>query len=301
MTTSEARDLIRQACEIGAKSFVFTGGEPLLRADILELAKFVRDLGMTPIIATNATLITPKHVRSFKESKASIAVNLPTLVEEKHARLTGVPLSLHEKMRALSALMKEGLSISIGVAVTSINLDDVEGVVRFAVSRGLMCDVLTTIPMGRATSRILPGIHGYKNLMNALFEKYRALPMNMAYRESSKVTVYEPSYSALISSKGFEVRGRLCSVSQTLHVMEDGSVRPCPYIPYSLGNVKKKSLKDIWMELKEDKFVQSLCDVNRIKGKCGKCSFKEVCGGCRARAYWMFGDYFAEDEICLLA
>ncbi len=89
-------NLIKQAHEIGARCFVFTGGEPLLRPDILELVRFARDLGMKPIIATNATLITSEHVRVFKECGASIAINLPTLVEETHARFTDVSSSLKE-------------------------------------------------------------------------------------------------------------------------------------------------------------------------------------------------------------
>lgn len=301
LTNKEAKDLIEQAYDIGAKSFVFTGGEPLLRPDILELVEFVRDLGMNPIIATNATLITPKHIGSFKENRASIAVNFPTLAKEKHAKFTGDSSALYKKIIALNALVKEGLSVSIGVAVTSVNIDDVEDVIHFATIQGLTCDVLATIPMGRAKLDTLPEIHSYKKLMNNLFDRWYALPMNaISYKEFSKVTVYEPSYSALIFSKGFKVQERLCSLSQTMHIMEDGSVRPCPYIPYSLGNVRRKNLGGIWKELKEDKFLQSLRDVNRIKGKCGKCSFKEICGGCRARAYWMFGDYFAEDKICVL-
>ncbi|MEM3068285.1 MAG: radical SAM protein [Nitrososphaerales archaeon] len=301
LTNKEARNLIKQAYEIGAKSFVFTGGEPLLRPDILELAKFVKDSGMTPVIATNATLMTPEHIKSFKESKASIAINLPTLIEETHVKFTRISSSLSKKMVALNALLREGLSVSVGAVVTSVNIDDVEGVIHFAESRGLTCDVLATIPMGRAKSKILPKLHSYKNLMTRLFDKWHALPMNaIGYKEFSKVSVYEPSYSALMSSRGFEVPGRLCSLSQTMHVMEDGSVRPCPYIPYSLGNVMKNDLKDIWRRLKKDKFLQGLCDVDRVKGKCSKCSFKEVCGGCRARAYWMLGDYFAEDKVCIL-
>ncbi len=301
LTNKQAKNLIKQASDLGTKSFVFTGGEPLLRNDILELARFARDLGMTPVIATNATLMTPDHIESFKESKASIAINLPTLVEETHVKFTRIPSSLSKKMMALNALLKEGLSVSVGAVVTSVNIDDVEGVIRFAESQGLTCDALAIIPMGRAKSEILPKLHSYKNLMTRLFDEWHALPMNaIGYKGFSKVSVYEPSYSALMSSKGFEVPGRLCSLSQTMHVMEDGSVRPCPYIPYSLGNVMKNGLKDLWRRLKKDRFLQGLCDVDRVKGKCSKCSFKEVCGGCRARAYWMFGDYFAEDKVCIL-
>ncbi|MGQ9469174.1 MAG: radical SAM protein [Nitrososphaerales archaeon] len=301
LTTKEARSLITQASDLGAKSFVFTGGEPLLRPDILELLTFTRDLGMTPIIVTNATLITVKHIKSFKDCKASIAINLPTLSEEVHAKFTRIPSSLSKKLSALDAFLKQGLSVSIGVAVTKVNIDDVEQAVRFAESRGVPCDILATIPMGRARLDILPNLPSYKLLMTNLLDKWHALPMNaIGYREFSKVSVYEPSYVALMSSKGLQVPSRLCSLSQTMHVMDDGSVRPCPYIPYSVGNVMGNSLKNLWRKLKEDKFLQRLCNVNDVKGRCRECLFKKVCGGCRARAYWMLGDYFAEDQICVL-
>jgi len=301
LTTKEAKSLIKQASDLGVKSFVFTGGEPLLRPDILELATFTRDSGMTPIIATNATLLNVKHIKSFKDCKALIAINLPTLDEEIHTKFTGTPSSLSKKLSASDTCLKQGLPVSIGVAVTKVNIDYVEQVVRFAESRGVPCDILATIPMGRARPNILPNLHSYRLLMIELLDKWHALPMNaIGYGESSKVSVYEPSYVALIASRGLKVQGRLCSLSQTMHVMEDGSVRPCPYIPYSVGNVMKKSLKDLWRKLKKDKFLQRLCDTNHIKGRCRKCLFKEVCIGCRARAYWMLGDYFAEDSVCVL-
>ncbi|MEM3709084.1 MAG: radical SAM protein [Nitrososphaerales archaeon] len=301
LSTKQAKNLIKQASELGTKSFVFTGGEPLLRCDLLELVAFTRDSGMTPIIVTNATLINFEHIKLFNSCKASLAINLPALREEVHMNFTKVPSSLSKKLRALDFCLDQGLSISIGLAITSINIDEAEQILEFARSKGVPCDVLATIPMGRARLSTLPKPYKYKLLMNKLLDKWYALPMNaIDFGEFSKVSVYEPSYTALMSSKGFKVVSKLCSLSQTMHIMEDGSVRSCLYIPYSLGNVTKNSLTDIWLRSKKDKFLQKLCDSDRVKGKCGKCSFKKICGGCRARAYWIFKDYFAEDKVCIL-
>lgn len=301
LTTKQAKSLIKQASDLGTKSFIFTGGEPLLRHDILELVAFTRDSGMNPIIATNATLINFEHIKLFNSCRASLAINLPALNEEVHTKFTKSS-SLSKKLMALDNCLKQGLSISIGVTISDVNVDDVEQVLKFAESKEIPCDILAIIPMGRARVEILPKLSKYKILMNELLDKWHAVPMNsISFGEFSKVSVYEPSYIALMSSKGFEVPSKLCSLSQTMHVMEDGSVRPCLYIPYSLGNVMRESLKNIWIRSKEDKFLQSLCDINYVKGRCSKCSFKEVCGGCRARAYWMLGDYFAEDKVCVLS
>ena len=109
----------------------------------------------------------------------------------------------------MNTLLREGVAVSVGVPVTSLNIDDVEGVMRFAVSRELGCDVLATISMGRAKPETLPDLNKYKNLLTRLLDKWNALPMNaMGYK--SNVYFYEPSYIALMASRGFEVL-LLCS------------------------------------------------------------------------------------------
>lgn len=305
LSKEEAIRLIEQAHELGARSFVFTGGEPLIRADILELVEFVGELGMKPIVATNATMVTHEHVKVFKRYGTAVAINVPALSEEIHAEFTRIPFSLKRKLETIELMLNEGLSVSIGVPITRINIGDVERVLGFSKDLGLYCDALMTIPMGRAKPDVLPSSQAYRDLMTRLLEKWRAVPMNaIGYKSfvawSSKISVYEPSYVALLYSKGFDVPGRLCSLSQTLHIMENGSARACPFIPYSLGNIRRESLKEIWKKLKENKFIRSLINVAHLKGRCSNCSFKEVCGGCRARAYWIRGDFFAEDPVCIL-
>jgi hypothetical protein len=96
-----------------------------------------------------------------------------------------------------------------------------------------------------------------------LLEVWRATPMNaIGYKTFSEwktdVTAYEPSYAALLRMRGFDVPGKLCSITQALHIMEDGSARPCPYIPYAIGNARRESLKSIWEKMKRDGFLQRL-------------------------------------------
>ena len=304
LSEGEALKLIEEAHELGAKSFVFTGGEPLTRHDILKLIEFASSLGLKPIIATNAILITYEHVEVFKRCRAGVAVNFPALSEDVHAKFTGVPSSLLKKLRSIEVMLKEGVQVSVGIAVTRLNIHEVEKVIMFTRREGVFCDVVAVVPMGRATIDSLPPLQQYEELVLRLLEVWRAAPMNaIGYKTFSEwktdVAVYEPSYAALLRMRGFDVPGKLCSITQTLHIMEDGSARPCPYIPYAIGNVRRENLKSIWEKMKRDGFLQRLVDSRNLKGRCGRCQYRDVCGGCRARAYWVYRDYFAEDPVCV--
>jgi MoaA/NifB/PqqE/SkfB family radical SAM enzyme len=105
LTREEALKLIEEAHEVGAKSFVFTGGEPLTRPDILELIEFASSVGLKPIVATNATLITSRHLEVFKRCKASVAVNLSALSEETHAVFVGASSALSKKLKAIDLMV----------------------------------------------------------------------------------------------------------------------------------------------------------------------------------------------------
>lgn len=305
LTREEALKLIEEAHEVGAKSFVFTGGEPLTRPDILELIEFASSVGLKPIVATNATLITSRHLEVFKRCKASVAVNLPALSEETHAVFVGASSALSKKLKAIDLMVREGIAVSIGVAVTKLNICEVENVIQFAEEKNIFCDVMAVVPVGRATADIMPQPQQYRDLIARLLEKWRALPMNAIGCKAfsswkTRVSVYEPSYVALLSSEGFEAPGKLCSITQTLHIMEDGSARPCPFIPYTVGNVRREALRSIWKKMKSDKFLQKLASGDGLKGRCRECPYRSVCVGCRARAYWIYRDYFAEDPVCIL-
>jgi radical SAM protein with 4Fe4S-binding SPASM domain len=161
--------------------------------------------------------------------------------------------------------------------VTKLNICEVENVIQFAEEKNIFCDVMAVVPVGRATADTMPQPQQYRELIARLLKKWRALPMNAIGCKAfsswkTRVSVYEPSYVALLSSEGFEAPGKLCSITQTLHIMEDGSARPCSFISYTVGNVRREALRSIWKKMKSDKFLQKLASGDGLKGRCRECS-----------------------------
>lgn len=297
LSTSEAKKFILEASDLGVKSIVFTGGEPLTRSDILDLIEFTSDIGLKPILATNGTLLSDEFIKKLKEADASIAINLPTVSEEIHRRLTGASSSLKTKLSALEKCLKHGLKCSIGAAITKLNYKDIDTLLSYALEKDLYTDLLAVMPCGRARMEIIPTGLEYHSFLQRLWKKWRVVPMN-AISCDSRISIYEPIYLALLAESEEGDWRRLCSIGETMHIMEDGSVRTCVFIPYTIGNVRKEGLNQIWKRLANDKLVVKLRDPEKLKGICRTCPFKMVCGGCRARAYLVKGDLFASDPVC---
>ena len=297
--TKEAMKLIESVAEIGARSIVFTGGEPLMRKDLFELVEFARDHHLFVIIATNGTLIDRDIAKFFKKREIAVAINLPTLDERSSGIFTGVFNSHNARMKGLMYCLDEKVLTSVGVAVTNLNLKEICRVIDFSREKKINCDVLATIPIGRASLSILPSPIEYEEMLAYILNRYSAMPMNAIDQDNgTNVSVYEPLYARIIKRKKGKEFPKLCSLGIAMHVMEDGSVRSCVYMPMSFGNIRRKKLTAIWKEIRVSKILARLQDPRYLKGACGKCEDREICGGCRARAHAIKGDPFDEDPVC---
>jgi len=182
------------------------------------------------------------------------------------------------------------------------NLPEALKVASFSKERGLRCDFLAVVPAGRAGPEALPDRRSYSSALRALMREYSAAPMNLCQSlEAPSISVYEASYAALMAEEGLGEPPRLCSIGSLLHVMEDGWARPCVFLPFELGSVRRRPLSELWAKLRESRFFSKLMDPDALRGSCGECKYRRICGGCRARAYRLLGDPLAEDPMCALA
>jgi len=299
LSTEEAKNLIDSVSDLGARSLVFTGGEPFLREDITDLIGHARDSGLVPIIATNGTLIDEEMASFLKEVGAAVAINMPAVDPALNEMFTGVGNSFEMRNKGLMHCLERCVPVSVGVAVTALNIGEVARVIDFCLQKGISCDVLATIPVGRASSELLPSPVEYERLLRSLLRDYSAVPMN-AIGDSSgtSVSVYEPFYARIVEEERGEMMPRLCSTGKTMHVMEDGSVRTCVYLPHTFGNVRRKGIETIWKGIRNSPYIKRLTDPGSLKGACGTCPHRESCGGCRARALALTGDPLMEDPMC---
>lgn len=296
LSTAEGKALIDSIAIAGFKLLVFSGGEPFLRDDILELTAHAKARGLRPVYGTNGTLLTRDRIKAIKKAGgAAVAISVHMLDEEQSAAFTGSKSALSRAKQAIKNCTDLGLPVQINTTVFDRNADEIPALCDFARESGAMAHhVLFMVPTGRA-----------KNIEDEALRKQRYDTIIRTTLEKRKETGFDikptcaPQFVRIARELGVDIsrysRGCLagtayCSITPT------GDVWPCPYLPLKLGTVRDTAFEEIWASNPVLRTMRSAA----YTGTCGTCAFKSACGGCRARAYFYTGDYMASDEWCTL-
>jgi len=303
LSTEEGKQLLDEMAKIPQfRMLAFTGGEPLVRQDIFELVEYSRYLGFEVSIATNGTLLTYEWAKRFRKmGVANMAIGLNSAEERIHEQITQVAGSFEKAKRAIYSTLEVGMNLQINTTVMKENLSSLPGLLDFASEVNAQIVLLYhLVPQGRGGEQMELSIEEYRTLTELVVDRQRT---NKAIIE----TVCAPQYWAyLIRRNGWGVLGlglagkflKGCVAGSGLcYIKPDGEVWACPFIPLSAGNVRHIPLGEIW---NDSELFQSLRDRGNLKGGCGICLYRNICGGCRGRAYAHFGDYLAEDPFCFL-
>jgi radical SAM protein with 4Fe4S-binding SPASM domain len=311
LSTDGAKMLIHQITEVSRPLLILSGGEPLLRDDIYEIIKYGVDRGLRMGMGSNGVLINDEVARKLKEAGMwTVAISLDSSDPVRHDQFRGVKGCWEGAVNAIKALKKVGIEVQINCTVTQQNYDEIEKIMELAENLGVdNFHLFFLVPTGRGTEieDITPEM--YEEMIRSTLEKTTKYKLNVK-------PSCAPQFMRIAKDQGVDmsrwVRGCMGGLYYC-RIYPSGEVTPCPYIPVSLGNIREKSFKDIW--LKSEVF-KALRDPDQLKGKCGVCEHNDVCGGCRARAYGvntetmdfcgalheqtaMLGDYLAEDPWCI--
>ncbi len=293
----ECFEIIDQIKETGNPVVILTGGEPLLRDDIFEIARYGSLSGLKIVLATNGTLIDEKIAERIKESGIKrVSVSIDSLDEKKHDEFRNTEGAFRRALNGINILRKNGIEFQINTTVTKDNVDEIEKMIDMAVKIGAAAHHLFfLVPTGRARSLKDKQIdkERYERLLFFLYKKKDSVPIHI------KPTC-APQYYRLIREKrgnGFEqmTRGCICGISFCF-ISAEGIVQPCGYLELKAGDLKEEKFKEIW---ENSEIFNKLRDFSLYKGKCGSCEYVKVCGGCRARAYEEKGDFLEEEPLCL--
>ncbi|MCX5858181.1 MAG: heme b synthase [Deltaproteobacteria bacterium] len=309
LTTDEGKKLLDDIASFSNPVIILTGGEPLLRPDIYELAAYGDKKGLRMVLATNATLVTEAIARKMLEAGIKrVSVSIDGLDAESHDRFRGVPGAFDGSMAGIAAMRKAGMEFQINTTITQANLAQIEGILELALRLGAAAHhIFLLVPTGRgkdlADQEITPG--DYEKTLHWFSEKSRTCPIQLKatcaphyYRifhqgkkqASAASTAGGHGHPFHTMTRGCMGGSSFCFISHT------GQVQPCGYLELDCGQVKEKAFAEIW---KNSEIFRNLRDLQQFKGKCGRCEFIRVCGGCRARAYETTGDYLAEEPFCI--
>jgi len=272
---------------------ILSGGEPLLRTDLFDLAKYATDRGVQVSLASNGTLITPETVDKIKEAGiARVSISLDGPTPEVHDAVRG-PGSFDLAMRGIENLRGK-VDFQINMTITKENLDAVCATMDLAERLGAVAfHLFFLVPTGRGREEELVTPEEQDGILRWVAKECKQRRIEV------KVTC-APQYGRVVrevltESERKRMMGSSCLAGTGfVFVSRTGDVCPCGYLPVVAGNVREESFPDIW------KSSPVFLDLRKreLKGRCGRCDYRKVCGGCRARAYAKTGDYLESDPLC---
>ncbi len=279
---------------------ILTGGEPLLRRDILEIVRRASERGLWVVVGTNGVSITENLARRLAEAGArGLSLSLDALDPDRHDRFRNVRGAWRNTVEGAEILNRTGLPFIVQTTAGSHNLGELEAIADFAHDRlaAKVWNLYFLVPTGRGqfVSDITPA--QYDEVLASLYRIQRKYERRMLVNAKCA-----PHYiKTVLENGGSQIRtysggaGGCPAGTHYMGIRPNGDVTPCPYLPVFAGSLRNASLADLWTS------SGLFTDIRRrtsLGGRCGECEMNGHCGGCRARAYGMTGDLMAEDPLC---
>ncbi len=323
LNTKEAVAVVNQLAEVGVTALAFSGGEPLTRKDFFEIASCAVRRGLYVSVATNGTLLTKENVRKLKETGVHyVEVSIDGATAHSHDEFRGVPGTFDKALEGLKNCTEEDLCVCMATTATKGNLAEMPAILDLAEKIGAeRFTYFNFIPTGRGKNMFAQDLSAEEreNLMRYLLNRISKgcrttilttapqlarvalqcqgpdgtgeITMSMAHMQTAKVSKKALPLADFIGGCG---AGRLyCSLSP------QGDLHPCVFLPINIGNLKTEKFSELWLNSRLFKAFRNRAN---LKGACGKCDYKFICGGCRARSSaYHEGDTLASDPGCFLA
>jgi len=316
LTTEQAKHAIDVFDRAGVTILAFSGGEPLVRPDIMELARYAADKGMYIAMATNGILITKEKAKEMKKAGVQfVQISLDGLDAKTHDAFRGINGAFEKTIKGIKNSVAEGFFVEISTTVTKYNYKQIPDIIDFGEKLGanwLMA--YNFVPTGRGEEILETDLtpdereETLKMLWNELKKgrkinvlstapQFARVALQREKEEEEKIIpthFYNPKLTDQLVDLAEFIGG--CGAGRFYMAMRaNGDLQPCVFFPLKVGNILKDDFEELW---KHNKVLQELRDKDILHG-CNTCDYRYYCGGCRARAYAYTGDYLAPDPGCI--
>ena len=275
---------------------ILTGGEPLLRDDLENLAERASAGGATVVVGTNGTRLSGKRIDSLLEAGVKgVAMSIDSLRPEYHDRFRHGGGALRDTMAAVERCSARKLDFVIQTTVTSGNRHEIANLARWSAEAGAVSfNVYFVVPTGRAEH--MQGMSPEENdeVLQELVELEGTYRGRMMVRSKCQPQIMRHVVGGDPESPLLNYETRCPCGVHYVRITPEGKVTPCPYMPVVAGDLLTQSFQEIW----ESSPVFTKLRTGELGGRCGRCEYREVCGGCRARAYADNGDFMGPDDSC---
>jgi len=322
LTTEEGHHLLDRFKEFGSPIVVFTGGDPMMRRDLFELIHYATELGLRASLTPTATAL-PTLERLNKAMEAGvrrIALSLDAPSPEVHDAFRQVPGSWERTMKILRNAHSVGLSAQINTTVTKFNVHLLPDMVRFVEEVGaVQWSVFFLVPTGRGQIQHMISPEEHERVFHWLFDlsqrgtfdiKATAAPMYRRVAIERKRQLPPPDGRGVGGETEISFQGAGFQYADGLNrpvkgvndgrgflfISHIGEIMPSGFLPVSAANLREVDVVETY---RHHPLFRDLRDPDKLKGRCGRCKYKVVCGGQRGRAYALTGDYLESDPACV--
>jgi len=350
LPTEKALAIINQISEFSNPILVLSGGEPLFRRDIFQLARYGTDRGLRVALATNGTLVTRTVAKRIVDSGVRrVSMSLDGADADTHDSFRGIPGAFENTLQGFRNLQELGMSLQINMTVARHNAHQLPAVLELA--RNIGADALHTfllVPVGCgvdiAAEQMVPP-EEYERMLNWFYDQSKngdielkatcaphyfrvakqrqveerkaaqaaAVSHSADPNEIGPAEILMPSGTGIVLKPGKHpghpggngaghpngmnaaTKGCLAGTG-VCFISHEGEVYPCGYLPVKAGDLRRQTFAEVWTD--SPVFAQ-LRDTGNLKGKCGCCEFRNICMGCRARAFAATGDMLDEEPFCI--
>ena len=287
---------------------VLTGGEPLYRDDVFDIAGYASSKGLTVALATNGTMISGDVSLKIRDAGISrVSISLDGAGAGTHDGFRGIAGSFDRAIAGIHSLKGAGVEFQINTTVTRRNVGELDDIVTLAEELGAKAlHIFMLVPVGcgvEIAETDMISKERYEEVLHWFYGVSRNVQMEMKatcaphYYRIIRQKAAEEGRTVTFESDGMSAVTRGCLAgSGVCFISHTGDVQPCGYLPLIAGNVLKTPFPKIW---EESELFSSLRDLGSLKGKCGLCEYSGYCAGCRARAYYETGDPMSEEPYCV--
>lgn len=268
---------------------IFSGGEPLLRKDLFEILFHASSIRLRTALATNGTLLTESKAQRLKEMRVErVSISLDSVNEKIHDTSRGLSGSFKKSLNACGILKKQNIAFQINFNLMKTNIREIPSVAKQALLLGAEAvHYFALVNTGCAKSM------DKNNLMSAE-DTYKAMLKIKSLTQRLPIEIKLTCAPQYVRFGKKDVSSGCLAANKVFFISSEGDVYPCGYLPVKAGSVRKTPVAEIWRDAPVFKELRQ----NSLKGRCFLCAYKDVCRGCRARAYSLTGNYMESDPLC---
>jgi heme b synthase len=307
LSTEKSLQVIDEIARVSRPILILTGGDPMLREDIYEIARYATDKGLRVVMAPCGTLLSERNVKRIKDAGIRrISLSIDGANEKTHDSFRRVKGSFAEILDGIKWAKKGGLEFQVNTTITKLNLHELPEILNLAVNLGAVAFhpfLLVPTGRGRELAEFELSPREYEETLNWFYEQRERFPIQLkptcaphyfriliqrSHGEGKRF--YSGGYGMDALTKGCIGGQSFCFISYR------GEVQICGFLNIKCGELMQESFSHIW---ENSPIFKDIRNIDGYRGRCGYCEYRKFCGGCRARAYEYTGDYLAEEPFCL--